>query len=515
MSLPKEPRQKMINLMYLVLTALLALNVSSEILNAFKVVNNSLGNSNQSIDNKNQLIFKSFQDKLTDATSKETAEIWWPKAKKANEISEQLYVYLESLKQVLKEGSHLLKVDGKEQYAEDNLDAASRIFIEGTKGKELLQRLTDYKNQLLAIDPEINKEFANSLPLDLVAPLSKEGKPQPWEYGYFHMTPTIAAITILSKFQNDVRNSEAKVVEFCHSKIGEVKVKYDQFKAIASGNATYLMPDEEMTITAGIGAFSSAAKPSITIDGASATNLPDGSSEYKFRVPGPGEYQKTVKIVYTDQQGKQAIVDKVIKYTVGVPSGLTVSTDKTRVFYQDLQNPLSITGGGGDEKITVQVQGPGVGYNKVSAGQYVVTCSELGTATVIANDGKNPPTKINIPIKRVPSPSPMVGNLVPGEVAYNRFKAQRGVFAFLKDFVFEGIEYKVTDFTFVASGKGFEEVGYQDAVVSGSNAFNNDVLDIMKKCQSGTNVTIDNIQVVGPGGKKRKIEGNITYLLTD
>ena len=81
MSLPKEPRQKMINMMYLVLTALLALNVSAEILNAFKTVNNSITTSNGVVTDKNNLTYTAFDKALNDQQTKENAEIWAPKAK--------------------------------------------------------------------------------------------------------------------------------------------------------------------------------------------------------------------------------------------------------------------------------------------------------------------------------------------------------------------------------------------------------------------------------------------------
>ena len=80
MSLPKEPRQKMINMMYLVLTALLALNVSAEILNAFKTVNNSITTSNDVVSAKNKLTYDAFASALNDAQTKANAEIWAPKA---------------------------------------------------------------------------------------------------------------------------------------------------------------------------------------------------------------------------------------------------------------------------------------------------------------------------------------------------------------------------------------------------------------------------------------------------
>src|SRR5215470_1949713 len=98
MALPREPRQKMINLMYLVLTALLALNVSAEILNAFKTVNNSLTTASNTIDAKNKTIFESFKELKENATTKDRALIWAPKAEQAKRLADQLVVYIEGLK---------------------------------------------------------------------------------------------------------------------------------------------------------------------------------------------------------------------------------------------------------------------------------------------------------------------------------------------------------------------------------------------------------------------------------
>ena len=163
MSLPKEPRQKMINMMYLVLTALLALNVSNEILNAFKTVNNSLNTASSMVEKKNVDIFKSFQKKLEDPKTKEKAEIWMPKAQKAKVLSDELYAYIEALKLELKQESGLKLVDGVEDYKEDDLEAATRLLVENApngkgKGKLLFDKLKKYKEDLLAIDADVAKE---------------------------------------------------------------------------------------------------------------------------------------------------------------------------------------------------------------------------------------------------------------------------------------------------------------------------------------------------------------------
>ncbi len=516
MSLPKEPRQKMINMMYLVLTALLALNVSAEILNAFKTVDRSLMIASGVAEQKNEEIFKSFKAKLEDPTSREKAAIWEPKAQQARKISDELYNYIEGLKQELKKESGLKTVDGKEEYKEDDLDAGTRLLVQQApegkgKGKELYEKLKAYKEQLLSIDPEMKKEIEVGLPLDLtIPPTSSEAGKNDWAYAYFHMTPTIAAITILSKFQNDVRNSESKAVEFCHKQIGQVEIIYDQFQAFAGTNTQYLMPGEELVITAGIGAFSKAAQPSITIDGANVALNAEGTAEYKTRVGGSGAGIKRVRISYAKPDGTTAVVEKEIKYTVGIPAGLTVSTDKTRVFYKGLENPLSVTGGGGDEKVNVSIEGAGASLRKAGPGQYIVTCTQLGTVNVVANDGKNI-QRIAIPVKRVPDPIVVVGGSAGGAMPANVFRVQSGAIAELRDFVFEGVAYKVMSFMLICTGKGFDEPEF--AEVNSASFKDASAQTLIRRCQAGTTVTIGEIKVLEPGGGTRKLDQNITFIL--
>src|SRR5690349_7814670 len=121
MALPKEPRQKMINLMYLVLTALLALNVSSEILNAFKVVDKSLQNSSINLAAANNTLYKSLSDKLNDDKTRDDARIWQPKAEQAKKLSDDMNKYIEDLKMELKKGADLEIVQNQEVFKEDNL----------------------------------------------------------------------------------------------------------------------------------------------------------------------------------------------------------------------------------------------------------------------------------------------------------------------------------------------------------------------------------------------------------
>src|ERR1700712_2844848 len=105
MALPKEPRQKMINLMYLVLTALLALNVSSEILNAFKVVDKSLITSNGNITKANGDLYASLLEKLNDSKTHDKAAPWNEKAMQAKKLSDDMNTYIDNIKTQLKKAA--------------------------------------------------------------------------------------------------------------------------------------------------------------------------------------------------------------------------------------------------------------------------------------------------------------------------------------------------------------------------------------------------------------------------
>src|SRR5947209_14043272 len=129
-----------------------------------------------------------------------------------------------------------------------------------------------------------------------------------WEAAYFHMVPTIADLTMLSKFQNDVKTSENRVVAFCHEQVGKVTVRFDTYAAVIGQNTNYVMPGQDIEITAGVGAFSKAALPQITINGQTSALGEDGAAHAKFAGGGIGNHSIPVHIVYKDQDGKEQVI---------------------------------------------------------------------------------------------------------------------------------------------------------------------------------------------------------------
>ncbi|MBV9962711.1 MAG: gliding motility protein GldM [Parafilimonas sp.] len=499
MALPKEPRQKMINLMYLVLTALLALNVSAEILNAFKTVNDSLTAASSTLDKKNSNIFNSFKAELSDPSTRDRAVIWAPKAQKAEDLANEMVTYINSLQSKVAEAAGYKQGDSA-SYRPDDLEAPTRVMTDpGTEGKELRNKLQQYKDALLAIDPTIKAQFQNSLPIDLTIPkTNNKANQNDWAASYFYMTPAIAAKTILSKFENDVKNSEAMIVDYCHQQVGAVEKVFNSYQPLVGQSSNYLMPGQELTITAGIGAFNAESRPVITIDGASVPLNANGVAEYKMTAGGTGSYTKNVVISYFNQAtGKQESQTYPLTYNVGSPTGASVSADAVKVFYVGLDNPISVSGGNvGDEKVSVSMSNGNL--TKTAPGKYVVHPGKAGTPAVVTVTADGKPSTFEFKVKDVPDPVAKVGASKGGRMRVNDFKAQFGIRADLENFVFEGVKFNVTGYTIVLTGAGFTQLQFRD--VKGA-AFA-PIQDLIEKCKPGTTVTVDNIAAVGPGGTR-------------
>ena len=497
MALPKEPRQKMINMMYLVLTALLALNVSSEILNAFKVVDASLRTSNDNIAAANGTLYKSLSDKLADPQSAEKAKLWQPKAEAAHKLSDDMYNYIDNLKMDLKKEADLKMVDGKEQFREDNLDAATRLFDTKGKGKDLEQKLKDYKEAMLNIDPEIRKQFEASLPVEVTPPVAQDGTKKDFTTSFFHMTPTVAALTILSKFENNVKNSENQVVTYCHNQIGAVKVIYDQFAALVGQSSNYVMPGEEVEITAGVGAYSKAAQPTITINGTVASLDADGRASAKFPANGGGAHSVPVNVTYTKPDGTKESKSFDVKYTVGTPGGAAVMLDKMNVFYVGVENPVTIGSPTGWDKTTVSMTG---GEISGSGSSRVVKVTNPGKAVInVTANGKT--TAFDFRVKNIPDPIIKVGPSAGGKMQSIIFKSQPFVRADLENFDFKA-NFSVTGATIYFTGPQFRNTVSVN-LTSGSLA---PAQQYLSMCGPGSAVIFDNIKVVGPDGKPRTIQ---------
>ncbi|MCU0328233.1 MAG: gliding motility protein GldM [Chitinophagales bacterium] len=519
----ESPRQKMINMMYLVLTAMLAMNVSSEILNAFKVVNASIDKSNSIIDSKNKDVIEAFKTAMEDPQTRAKAAIWNPTANEIVKTSNDMISKIDQLKLFLKKESNLKTDDkGVETFKEDDLDVCSRVLVEKGEGLKLYNEINELKTKLMNIykntpglDAAASQQaakdmeaFSRNIPLNLEVPKSTTGQTysqdgKGWATATFSGTPTIAGLTILNKLQNDVRNTEAQLLDYCLGNLGKVKIVYDKFAAIATVSTTYCMPGDPVEVSAGVGAFNDQAKPRIYINGALVPLGADGMSVWKTTAAaGSGDRTIPVKIEFVTPSGETKVENRTLKYTVGTPSGAALMLDKMNVFYIGLDNPITVSSGTGHEKTKLIPSGGGITLSNTGPGKYVVRATSVGNATIsVVADNKK--SDFQFRVKRVPDPVFTIGGTITTQkVQKGVLAGQQGFVAKLDNFDFEA-KYTVESYDFVYIPKG-------DDLKSGSGTgayFNPTLSNYIKNCKSKDVFTFENVKVKGPDGSVRKIPG--------
>jgi gliding motility-associated protein GldM len=495
MAIPKEPRQKMINMMYLVLTALLALNVSAEILNAFKTVDQSLIKSNLSIRDQVENIKQNFDAALKDPKTAANAALWKPKAEQVSKLSKELTDFIETLKTDIKVGAGD-KGDGK--FKDDDLDVTTRLIINNGKGDELKEKLTAYIEALKALDtdPKDSGSIAKMIAVDVSTPKTESNFD--WKNSYFHMVPTVAGLTILSKFQNDVSNTESKLNDFFYSKVSSVKVIYDKFAALTGANSTYFMPNQTMEITAGVGSFSADAKPVISINGASVATDADGVAKTSFNVGGSGSKTANVVIQFTKPDGSIGTLNKPINYVVGIPSESSIFLEKMNVFYIGVDNPVTISSAAGWDKTNVSTSNCTFSG---SNGKGNVRVSSEGKSTItVTSDGKANTFEFRNYL--IPTPPVKLGDLSPGPHPTGAIISQLGLVAVDQNFLFDA-DFIVTGFSVIISKRGGDDI----SLTNSGATFSSQIATAVRACTPGSRLTFYNIRVKGPDGKDRESPG--------
>ena len=241
------PRQKMINMMYLVLTALLALNVSKEIINAFVTVNESLEVSKTNIDVKNQSTYAAFKQAMEN-DAKKYGDVN-AKAQDVKKASDEMAKYIEDLKVELVRHSDGLKPEDKtptlrDMERKDDYDTPTHLMCgdandgRGAKATELKNEVEDYKkNMLKDVPTEMQGDFKKRLDglLNTTDPESnsteyKEDGKRTWEMSKFYHNPVVASVALLTKFQGDIRNSESQLIDYLIASVDAKIIKFDVLK---------------------------------------------------------------------------------------------------------------------------------------------------------------------------------------------------------------------------------------------------------------------------------------------
>jgi gliding motility-associated protein GldM len=505
MSMPKEPRQLMINLMYLVLTALLALNVSSEILHAFKVINESVSSSNSAIVDKNKKIYEAFDSKEKEAGQEARVKPFNDKAKDIKAQSEAAVKLLEEWKEkvVARAGGR----DSKgEIEKEDDIDASTYLLVEQKGGDQIKKTLLDLRAKMLGVigNPDVKANMDKTLPIRVIEPGKSENNPQgDWSYAYFHNMPTVAAVTLLAKFQNDIRNSEAAVINQLMQEAGDIQVKFDNFMAVAVPKNSYVLAGQKVEASIMLAAFNNAINPTVTSSSGRVTKVENGLANWEIVASGAG--LQTVKgTVSIDLGGRVETRDYKFEYMVGTTGG-SMQLDKMNVFYIGVPNPVTISAAGYSlQDVNLSIEGAKITAKEL--GKYEVMVDKPGKvmANIVAKKaagGTETVGTMEVRVKRIPDPVAKVGNKNSGFMPANVFKAQLGIIAVLENFDFDA-RFKVTSFTYSALPKRGDLIGPYP--VKGAS-FAGEAKEAQQRAKAGDKVFIDDIKAVGPDGTVRTL----------
>lgn len=487
---PETPRQRMIGMMYLVLTAMLALNVSKDILNAFAVVDETLVNSTAITNQGNS----GFQRRLALEKASQGEEKVKQAEMMVNQIvreSDALVDYIEKLKSEL-----LIAVDGTDKTKEGKPKMAMDISQKDNKSKvtqfmfgddkdlskskavELKNRIESFRSKLLSLIPPEKLQdktiLANQIGLDVNKPFYNNDKAQEtWENHYFNNQIMIAAFTLLNKTIGEIRNAQSIMLNYAIGSTTADDFKFNQIKARAIPVSQMVFQGDKYSADVIVAAYDDRQSPEVyykmgvdtLTSEVGATRLEGQDGLVKLEIPAgsPGDQKFAGFIKVTKPDGTTMNYSFKDKYTVLRPSA-TVAAEKMNVFYAGIANPVSVNAPVPPEKITIELVGGG-SQSKTGPGAFNITVTEgMVGKTVTVNvradlGGRSAQMGGTVfRVKRVPDPIAKVGGNYSGgrvsksDLAANPFLNARMPADFAYDLTWSIASYQVT---FIV--KGMEE----------------------------------------------------------
>lgn len=448
MSIPKEPRQLMITIMYLVLTAMLALNVSAEVFNAFKMVDQSLTESNMKLVSDNQMMPTQIETlaKRDPGSYQKYVELTPDVRAYADELVEYIDVIIEEL--IEEADGYKDDVNGKKELVNPkHPDAAHRVLVTGpNKGAVLKEKLQQAQEDFLEFIPE---EDLERYPFDGIAieiqdytreellKLQKES----WEDYMFGRMPLQAVLPILNKFINDIRLTENNVLTYYLRRIGGEEIVFDDFRVVAAPKSSYVIRGE--TYEADL--FLSAASTNVDnievfVNGRQVPVDDEGNATFTMNPTTIGRSTYTAEIRLTNPATDSvSVYTSTFEYEVGLRSA-NVAAEKMNVFYIGVDNPVSISAAGiPTAQLNIDARGAGITMEPMEGNpnRFNVRVRQPGDASIVLSGGGLEETSFDFRVKRIPTPVAQLGNEKGGTLGDGQFKAQRGVIAMLEDFAFD------------------------------------------------------------------------------
>lgn len=495
----------MINLMYVVLMAMLALNVSTDVLKGFTLVSDSLLRTMQNAEKENNTMY----DDLKQQYSKNPTKVkeWYDKAQKVKKASDALYNLADTLKWAVAR-----EADGKNGTPDnlenkEDLEAAGHVMLAPAKGQgqKLLKAINDYRSFVLSYvaDPRQRAIIASNLSTDV--PRKEENVGKNWPEYMFESMPAIAAVTMLTKLQSDVRKAENEVLHTLVANIDLKDVRVNQLGAYCLPEMTTLFPGDEFRSHIFMAAIDTTKRPEIYVNGNRIS--PDGS--YNFRVGAPGEYSFSGYILMPNAAGDIMRREFTQKYNViAPPSGATVAADLMNVLYAGYDNPISVSASGiSSDKISVSMTGGSL--TSKGDGHYIARPAAVGkdvtfTINGVVNGKSQSMGNFTFKVRKLPDPTPYIvvgdDHFRGGRLAKASILGVKNIGAAIDDGLLN-IPFHVRSFKAVF----FDRMGNAVPKSSAGANFTEDMRSTVRELRPGSRFYITEVQAVGPDGIERTL----------
>ena len=524
----ETPRQKLIGMMYLVLMAMLAINVSVDVLDAFVVVDRSLTKTTENFSQQNENTYREFAKRFVENPVR--VRPWKEKADEVKNRADSLFNYIQELKKEIvmtTEGpdSEAIDADGNilgdliKSKEDKNAPAAIMLKEINPVATELRLAIEEYKEYLLSIIDERDTGVRHSIEsnLDTSDPPPKEGATISWERSQFYYMPLIASVTLMSKMQADVRNAEADAITYLVNQIDAGSFMFNALEATVIPRSNYVFRGNEFEASVFIAAFDTTQAPEILIGPYETITLDDGTVDYQMTGRADTLSVENGKGVYRARPGTTGYHNWGGLIRLRAPDGsfisrpftsefqvaepnLIVSPSKMNVFYMGIENPVEISIPGlAADRVTATVNNGTI--RRGAGSSYIVTPNRLGQASVSVTATIDGVTRnmgsTQFRVRAVPDPVATVAGREGGNIGRNLLLAQTGVLAEMKDFDFD-LSFTVTGFTVSSTRDGF-----QVDERSTSNRFTDGQKELIRRASPGSRVYIEDIVATGPAGQRR------------
>ena len=483
--------------------AMLALNISTEVLNGFSIVEESLNRTTANSGKENKAIFDDFEEQMRKNPAK--VRQWFEKATAVKNMSDSLYNYAQSLKRQI-----VMEADGEDGNPadiknKDDLEAASQVMLApGTgQGKKLYDAINSYRENILRFvsDPLQKKIISSNL--STAVPQNENTLGKNWQEYMFEDMPAAAAVTLLSKLQSDIRYAEGEVLHTLVANIGLKDIRVNKLEAFVVPSSTKLFPGDRMTAKMVMAAVDTTQVPEVYVNGRKING-----DTYSFNVGGVGAYNFSGYILMHDIAGNVLRRDFNQKYSVVAPplapTGATLSADLMNVLYAGFENPISVSVSNTPQS-SVSVSMSGGSIRSTGAGHYIAVPSAVGQDVTFNVSAKGKSVgSFTFHVRKLPDPTAYIAlgtdRFKGGGLQKGALMGSAGIKAAIDDGLLD-IPFKVLSFETVF----FDNMGNAVPLASSGASFSPRQKEQFRQLSRNKRFYITRVTVIGPDGITRKL----------